>query len=166
MDRLQKRKMDKLTQKIEEEKRKGNFLQALQLHQELDALLRTEKTEIRMTLKDAMKDYSAEDRREMTTQVIIAIAIADMLNSATMDVESKFRKFGISGVPMMEELREVSKRLAKAVATIDSIGNELFSENYMDIVDSAETKVMSTLKNYINNELHKLLKRDNGGISK
>lgn len=121
-----------------------------------------------MTLKDAMAEYSVEDRREMTVEVITAVAVADMLNSVAIDVEDKLRRFGISGVPMMEELRKVSKKLAEVVRTIENVGNGVFTENYMDVVDNAEIHLMATLKNYVRNELQKLLlaPQRNGGDGK
>jgi hypothetical protein len=140
----------------------------MQLIRQRQDLLTVKETEVRMTLKDAMAEYSVEDRREMTVEVITAVAVADMLNSVAIDVEDKLRRFGISGVPMMEELRKVSKKLAEVVRTIENVGNGVFTENYMDVVDNAEIHLMATLKNYVRNELQKLLlaPQRNGGDGK
>lgn len=63
---------------------------------------------------------------------------------------------------MIEELRNISKKLADVVRTIDNVGNGIFIENYMDVVYDAEIHLMSTLKNYVGNELRKLLPKGGG----
>lgn len=168
MERELRRKLERLDRQIDEARRNRNYIRQMQLIRQRQDLLTVKETEVRMTLKDAMAEYSVEDRREMTVEVITAVAVADMLNSVAIDVEDKLRRFGISGVPMMEELRKVSKKLAEVVRTIENVGNGVFTENYMDVVDNAEIHLMATLKNYVRNELQKLLlaPQRNGGDGK
>lgn len=168
MERELRRKLERLDRQIDEAQRNHNYVRQMQLIRQRQDLLTVKETEVRMTLKDAMAEYSVEDRREMTVEVITAVAVADMLNSVAIDVEDKLRRFGISGVPMMEELRKVSKKLAEVVRTIENVGNGVFTENYMDVVDNAEIHLMATLKNYVRNELQKLLlaPQRNGGDGK
>lgn len=165
MERELKRKLERLDRQIDEALRNRNYVRQMQLIRQRKDLLTVKETEVRMTLKDAMAEYSVEDRREMTVEVITAVAVADMLNSVTIDVEERFKRFGITSVPMVEELRNVSKKLADVVRTIENVGNDVFTENYMDVVDNAEIHLMSTLKNYVRNELHKLLPKSQTSVS-
>lgn len=162
MNRDVKRKLERIDRQIAEAQNKRNYVRQMQLLQQRRQLLAPSRTEERMTLKDAMAEYSVEDRREMTVEVITAVAVADMLNSVTIDVEEKLRKYGIAGVPMLEELRNISKRLGDVVRTIDNVGDGVFTENYIEVVDDAEIHLLSTLKNYVGNELRKLLPRKGG----
>lgn len=97
------RQIAKLNKKIEEAKKRGEYIQAMQFAQEREKLISLQLMPTKVTLKDALYEHTREERMEMTTQIIIAISIADILVSATMDIEEKFRQFGIIGVPMMEE---------------------------------------------------------------
>lgn len=108
------------------------------------------------TLYDCIADRPLEERREATTRVIYAIATADLLYSATMDVEEYLRKeFGIADIPLMEHLRGIVEQLRKVVKSIDDVGSGMFSEHYAEVVDEIETKYESTMKNYILNRLLK-----------
>lgn len=156
----------KLDKKIAEAKRTGQFIQALRLSQEREKLVDLKIVSTRVTLKEAFDKQSREQRMEMTTQVIIAVAISDILVSATMDIEQKFRQFGISGIPMMKEIRGITKQLANVVHTIDAPGVNILSETYIDVADRVEEKVMDTLKEYIYDEMHKVLQSLNDGEAK
>lgn len=158
MTREQRRKIEKLDKKIAEAILHQNFIRHIELMNERSKLLEQESAETHSTLKDIMQNYSSDDRIEMTIQVIIAVVISDILLSATMDVESKMKKFGISGVSMMADLREICKKLSNTVHTIDAVGNKIFSENYIEVADAVEEKVLNMVKNFVSNELHKNLK--------
>ena len=158
MTREQRRQLEKLDKRIAEAIRQKNFMRQLELTKERNKLLEPQKFKTRVTLKDMMANYSSDDRIEMTIQVIIAVVISDILLSATMDVESKMKKFGISGVPMMADLREICRKLAATVRTIDAVGSSIFSENYADVADVVEEKVLDIVKNLVSEELHNNLK--------
>lgn len=158
MTREQKRQLEKLDNKIAEAIRQNNFMRQLELMKERNKLLESQRVKTRVTLKDMMANYSSDDRIEMTIQVIIAVVISDILLSATMDVESKMKKFGISGLPMMANLREICKKLSATVHTIDAVGSSIFSENYADVADVVEEKVLDMVKNLVSEELHNNLK--------
>ena len=158
MTREQKRQLEKLDNKIAEAIRQNNFMRQLELMKERNKLLESQRVKTRVTLKDMMANYSSDDRIEMTIQVIIAVVISDILLSATMDVESKMKKFGISGLPMMANLREICKKLSATVHTIDAVGSSIFSENYADVADAVEEKVLDMVKNLVSEELHNNLK--------
>lgn len=158
MTREQKRQIEKLENKIAEAIRHKNFIKQIELVKEKEKILSVERTKQRTTLNDIMSKYSSEDRIEMTTQVIMAVVISDILLSATMDVESKMKKFGISGLPMMKELRDICKRLSSVIRTIDSVDSNIFSENYTDVADYVEEQTLSLVKNLVSDELHKNLK--------
>ena len=158
MTREQKRQLEKLDNKIAEAIRQNNFMRQLELMKERNKLLESQRVKTRVTLKDMMANYSSDDRIEMTIQVIIAVVISDILLSATMDVESKMKKFGISGLPMMTNLREICKKLSATVHTIDAVGSSIFSENYADVADVVEEKVLDMVKNLVSEELHNNLK--------
>ena len=158
MTREQKRQLEKLDNKIAEAIRQNNFMRQLELMKERNKLLESQRVKTRVTLKDMMANYSSDDRIEMTIQVIIAVVISDILLSATMDVESKMKKFGISGLPMMSNLREICKKLSATVHTIDAVGSSIFSENYADVADVVEEKVLDMVKNLVSEELHNNLK--------
>lgn len=159
MTREQRRKIEKIDKKIAEAIRQKNFIRHVELMNERNKLLsESQKVKTNTTLKDIMANYSSSDRIEMTTQVIMAVVISDILLSATIDVESKMKKFGISGVPMLSDLREICKKLSDTVHTINAVGSKIFSENYMKIADEVEMKVLNMVKNLVSNELHKNLK--------
>jgi hypothetical protein len=161
MNRDQKKALKRIDDKIAKAKERGNYIETVRWMQEREKLFALERTEVRTTLKEALKDHTPEERREATVEVIYAVAVADLLYGATMDVESTLRKkFGIGGLPMMEELRSIVKKLQQTVKTIDDVGSQLFSYNYAEIVEGIETKVEATIKNYIHNEIQRSAKRD------
>ena len=156
MNRQQTRELARLEEKIAKCKASNDYIRLSQLTTERDRIIEAMKSRQQITLKDAMEKYTPEERREATMQVIYAVAVADILHSATMDVEQTLKKrFGIAGLPMMEELRDVVRRLGEVVKTIDKVGMMSFSVNYADVVEEIEMKCEKTMKNYIYNEMMK-----------
>lgn len=126
------------------------------LKQEANRLKQAEQERIQTTLLDCLSDRTLEERNEATTRVIYAIATADLLYGATMEVEEYLRKeFGIVDIPLMDHLRDIVEQLRKVVKSIDDVGCAIFSEHYADVVDEVETKYEATMKNYILNRLLK-----------
>lgn len=165
MNRQQQKAVKRLDEKIAKAKASNNIIKVMQLTAEREKLFEAEKTEQRTTLKEALirAGFSEQDRREATVEIIYAVATADLLYGATMEVEGNLRKkFGIQSVPVLDEMRAIVKRLWAIVKSIDDVGSELFSSNYADIVTDIETKYEATLKNYIHNEIIKSSKVING----
>lgn len=160
MDRQLQKQIARIDEKIAKAKASNNLFKVIQLTKERNKLLEPQVIEQRMTLKQALKSYSQEERNKATAEVIYTVATADLLYSATMTVEETLRKkFGI-GLPMLEEMRDIVKRLWGIVKTIDAVGNEIFSCSYADIVTEVETKYEATMMNYIRNEIMKYTKQN------
>ena len=154
-----------LREKITFCQRKGDFVGVVKHQKELDALTRSELVKVRTTLLDCIRDHTPEERREVTTRIIYAIAIADILGSAIGDVEFYMRdKFGIVEISLMDDLRKAVALLQRAVKSIDDVGSEFFSENYMNIVDELEMKYEATLKNATLNRLLKAARAKEGDV--
>lgn len=160
MDRQLRKQIAKIDEKIAKAKASNNLFKVIQLTAEKNKLLEPKVIEQRMTLKQALESYSQEERNKATAEVIYTVATADLLYSATMTVEETLRKkFGI-GLPMLEDMRDIVKRLWNVVKTIDAVGNEIFSCSYADIVTEVETKYEATMMNYIHNEIMKYTKQN------
>ena len=156
MNRAQERKLKKLEEKIEIAKRNGNYVQHLVLLKEREKLFEAKRVEVRQSLKDAMQDYTSDKRREMTKNIIVAVVMSDIMVSATMDIEECFRKYGMSSVPMLSDIRNICNKFKDVVATINNVHNDLFTERYMEVADEVEEKVMKTLKEYITESVMKM----------
>lgn len=156
MNRAQERQLKKLEEKIEIAKRNGNYVQHLTLLKEREKLFEAKRVEVRQSLKDAMQDYTSDRRREMTKNIIVAVVMSDIMVSATMDIEECFRKYGMSSVPMLSDIRNTCNKFKDVVATINNVHNDLFTERYMEVADEVEEKVMKTLKEYITESVMKI----------
>lgn len=156
MNRAQERQLKKLEEKIEIAKRNGNYVQHLALLKEREKLFEAKRVEVRQSLKDAMQDYTSDKRREMTKNIIVAVVMSDIMVSATMDIEECFRKYGMSSVPMLSDIRNTCNKFKDVVATINNVHNDLFTERYMEVADEVEEKVMKTLKEYITESVMKI----------
>lgn len=160
MNRHYKRKLERLEKEIEKANKSENYILWIKLLKERNALVKelteVQRVEIPMTLKNALKDYSPEERRELTTQIIMVVAIADILKTSTQDIEDKFREFGISSISICNQLRKISNSLADVIETIEKVNNEFFTQRYIEVVDDIEEHVNNTLKNYIFDEIHKI----------
>ena len=156
MNRTQERQLKKLQEKIDIAKRNNNYVQYLALLKEREKLFSVERVEVRQTLKDAMQDYTPEKRREMTKNIIVAVVMSDIMVSATMDIEERFRKYGMSSVPMLSDIRDTCNKFKKVVATINNVHNDLFMDRYIEVADEIEEKVMKTLKEYITESVMKM----------
>ncbi len=156
MNRTQERQLKKLQEKIDIAKRNNNYVQYLALLKEREKLFAVERVEVRQTLKDAMQDYTPEKRREMTKNIIVAVVMSDIMVSATMDIEERFRKYGMSSVPMLSDIRDTCNKFKKVVATINNVHNDLFMDRYIEVADEIEEKVMETLKEYITESVMKM----------
>lgn len=161
MNPQEKKQLKRIDAKIAEAKRKGDYVTQIKLMQERKRMTELHVVKVQTTLRQLLKDYTQEERQEATTRIVYAIAIADMLYGATMEVEESLRnKFNIAGVNVLDELRGVVKRLHKVVKSIDDLGSEVFSDHYMEIVDEIETKYEATMKNFIFNRLMKAARED------
>ena len=153
---MQEKRLNRLEEKIEIAKHNGNYVQHLHLLKEREKLFAVERVEVRQTLKDAMQDYTPEKRREMTKNIIVAVVMSDIMVSATMDIEERFRKYGMSSVPMLSDIRDTCNKFKKVVATINNVHNDLFMDRYIEVADEIEEKVMETLKEYITESVMKM----------
>lgn len=156
MNRTQERQLKRLQEKIDIAKRNNNYVQYIALLKEREKLFAVERVEVRQTLKDAMKEYTTDKRMEMTKNIIVAVVMSDIMVSATMDIEERFRKYGMSSVPMLSDIRDTCNKFKKVVATINNVHNDLFMDRYIEVADEIEEKVMKTLKEYITESVMKI----------
>lgn len=156
MTKEQKRALRRIDDKIDKAKAARNMVKVMQLAAERRQILEQRRTEERMTMQEALKDYTPKERHEATTEVIYAVATADILYGAVMDVESRMRnKYGIDELPICKRLKQLVQELHNIVKTIDDTGSDYFSSYYADVVYEIETKYEMTLKNFIYNEIQK-----------
>lgn len=156
MNRQQLRELKRLDEKISKAKTNNDIMRLSRLMAEREKLLSADKKELKMTLKDAMVDYSVEDRREMTVDIVCAVAIADMLWGVTLELNDKFKKkLNLKDTPILTELQEICDRLKRLVKTIDNVNNEVFSTRYMEIVDEIETELNADYKESVFKKFYK-----------
>lgn len=149
------RLLERLTLKLQKAVSNGNYLEQMKFHRQIEELKAEEKKVQQTTLFQVLKDYTPEERRKMTVKMITAVSISDMLLSATLDIESAFRELGIIDVPILREIKEISRSCRKVVSTISQVHNTFLDEHYCDVTDEIEAKVVPMLKNYIMNEMNK-----------
>lgn len=155
------RKIAELKAKIGEAQKRWDLARVVQYQKELSELTKVEIVKTRTTLLDCIKEQTPEERREVTTRIIYTIAIGDILWSAIGDVEEYMRtKFGITEISVTEQLKQAMKLLQNAVKSIDDVGSDFFSENYMNIVEELEQMYGATLKNATLNKLLKAARMD------
>lgn len=142
-----KKKLDK---KIAEAAAKGDFIRQIRFMKEKQELDKKHIEEVKSSLASCLSDYTDQERREATVEIVYTIALADILSGAIMDVLGLFKKrFDIDEVPMLKKMAQTAKTYQEVVKTIDDIGSEIFSNKYMDIVDEVEMMCNATLKNSI-----------------
>lgn len=149
------RELKRLQTKLQDAVEKANYIEQMKIKAKIDELVNEEKRSQQTTLFQALKDYTPEKRREMTVKMITAVSMSDMLLSATLDIEEAFRQLGITEVPVLNEVKDISKRCRKIVSTINAVHNSFLDEHYCDVTDEIEAKVVPMLKNYIINEMNK-----------
>lgn len=149
------RELKRLQTKLQDAIEKANYIEQMKIKAQIDELVNEEKRSQQTTLFQALKDYTPEKRREMTVKMITAVSMSDMLLSATLDIEEAFRQLGITEVPVLNEVKDISKRCRKIVGTINAVHNTFLDEHYCDVTDEIEAKVVPMLKNYIMNEMNK-----------
>jgi DNA primase catalytic subunit len=149
------RLLERLTLKLQKAVSDGNYLEQMKFHRQIEELKAEEKKVQQTTLFQVLKDYTPEERRKMTVKMITAVSISDMLLSVTLDIESAFRELGIIDVPILREIKEISRSCRKVVSTISQVHNTFLDEHYCDVTDEIEAKVVPMLKNYIMNEMNK-----------
>lgn len=142
-----KRKLDK---KIKEAAAKGDLVRHAHLLKEKKELEKLELVKVQSTLAECMSDYKPEQRKEATIEVVYTIAIADILSGAIMDVLGLLKsKYGILDIPMLSKMDQIAKYYQEVVKSIDSLGSEIFSYKYMDVVEEVEKLCKTTLKETI-----------------
>lgn len=156
MDNKTKRKIAEIDEEIIRAKKSHNYVDALRLINKrktiLDAEIKSEQT----TLLEVIKDYSSEERREMTLNMITAVVGSDILLSTVIDIEEKFKELGIIEVPVLSNIKKITRELRNIISTIHNVHNDFLDENYCEVCDSIEEKYSLTLKNYIFNEVQEL----------
>lgn len=154
MDNKTKRKIAEIDEEIVRARKSYNYVGVLRLEDKkraiLDAAIKSEQT----TLLEVIKDYSPEERRKMTLNMITAVVGSDILLSTV--IEEKFKELGIIEVPVLSNIKKITKELRNVVSTIHNVHNDFLDENYCEVCDSIEEKYSLTLKNYIFNEVQKL----------
>ena len=149
------RELKRLQTKLQDAIEKCHYIEQMKIKAQINELVNDEKRSQQTTLFQALKDYTPDKRREMTVKMITAVSMSDMLLSATLDIEDAFRKLGIIDVPVLNEVKDISKRCRKIVSTINAVHNSFLDEHYCDVTDEIEAKVVPMLKNYIMNEMNK-----------
>ena len=155
MDNKTKRKLAEIDKEITMAKNSYNYVGAMQLIAKRKAILDAEIKSEQTTLLEVIKDYSPEERRKMTLNMITAVVGSDILLSTVIDIEEKFKELGIIEVPVLSNIKKITKELRNVVSTIHNVNNDFLDENYCEVCDSIEEKYSFTLKNYIFNEVQK-----------
>ena len=149
MESSKQRKIAKLEMKARMADSRREYIKALSYRKEIQKLLTPQLVRQRVSLQEATKSCSREDKDKFVLLMIESVVICDLLNEVVMEVEAQMKTIGIVNVDMLNEMRSVSKRLSSFVKTIDDIHDDTFSDNYMEMVDVIEQNTLPKLKEYI-----------------
>lgn len=153
-----------LKDKIHFCQRRADFVGVVKYTKELQALEKAEDDSLYKSLSQCMGNITPDEKIEVTMRLISVVAIADILSGAIGDLKTYMRdRFNIRDIKLVNELQKAFEILQNCVGSIDRVGKEFFSENYMNIVDELETMYGATLKNAA---LNKLLKSAKGPSKK
>lgn len=144
-----KRKIAKLEAKARMADSRREYIKALSYRKEIQKLITPALVRQKVSLQEATKSCSREDKDKFVLLMIESVVICDLLNEVVMEVEAQMKTIGIVNVDMLNEMRSVSKRLSSFVKTIDDIHDDTFSDNYMEMVDVIEQNTLPKLKEYI-----------------
>ena len=144
-----KRKIAKLEAKARMADSRREYIKALSYRKEIQKLITPALVRQKVSLQEATKSCSREDKDKFVLLMIESVVICDLLNEVVMEVEAQMKTIGIVNVDMLSEMRNVSKRLSSFVKTIDDIHDDTFSDNYMEMVDVIEQNTLPKLKEYI-----------------
>lgn len=109
MDSKTKRKLAEIDKEIVMAKNSYNYVGAMQLIAKRKAILDAEIKSEQTTLLEVIKDYSPEERRKMTLNMITAVVGSDILLSTVIDIEEKFKELGIIEVPVLSNIKKITK---------------------------------------------------------
>lgn len=92
-------------------------------------------------------------------RLISVVALADILSGAVGDLKTYMRdRFNIRDIKLVTQLEHAFGILQECVGSIDRVGKDFFSENYMNIVDELETMYGASMRNAALNRLLKSAK--------
>lgn len=158
------RKIAELQAKIREATLKWDYVSATKYKKELAKIKQSEDDDNRRKLSEHMSNFAPDAKLEATLRLISVVVHGDILSNAIGDFKMYMRdKFGVYDISIIEDMEKAFKILQNAVASIDRVGKDFFSENYMNIVDELETMYGATLRN---TALNKLLKSARSGSKK
>lgn len=148
--------INRLKDKIHFCQRRADFVGVVKYTKELNAMLQEEDDAQYKSLSECMGNITRDEKLEVTLRLISVVAIADILSGEIGDLKTYMRdRFNIRDIKLVNQLEEAFRILQNAVASIDRVGKDFFSEGYMNIVDELETMYGATLRNAA---LNKLLK--------
>ena len=130
MDSKTKQKLSEIDEEIFRARKSYNYVGVLRLMDKRKAILDAEIKSEQTTLLEVIKDYSPEERRKMTLNMITAVVGSDILLSTVIDIEEKFKELGIIEVPVLSNIKKITKELSNVVSTIHKVNNDLLDENY------------------------------------
>ena len=128
MDNKTKRKLAEIDKEITMAKNSYNYVGAMQLIAKRKAILDAEIKSEQTTLLEVIKDYSPEERRKMTLNMITAVVGSDILLSTVIDIEEKFKELGIIEVPVLSNIKKITKELRNVVSTIHNVHNDFLTK--------------------------------------
>lgn len=138
---------------------RADFVGVIKYTKELEAMQREEDDGLYKSLSQCMGNITTDEKMEVTMRLISVVAIADILSGAIGDLKTYMRdRFNIRDIKLVNELEKAFEILQNCVGSIDRVGKEFFSNNYMDIVEELETMYGATLKNAALNMLLKSAK--------
>lgn len=165
--KAQRKRDDKirlLKEKIHFCQRRNDFVGVVKYTNELNAMQQEEDDTNRKRLSVCMGNATTDEKLETTLRLISVIVLGDILSGAIGDFKAYMRdKFNIYDISVIEDMEKAFKILQNAVASIDRVGKEFFSDNYMNIVDELETMYGASMRN---TALNKLLKSAKGPSKK
>lgn len=158
-ERKREDKIQQLKEKIHFCQRRADFVGVVKYTKELNAMQQAEDDGLYKSLSQCMGNITTEEKMEVTMRLISVVAIADILSGAIGDLKTYMRdRFNIRDIKLVNELEKAFGILQNCVGSIDRVGKEFFSNNYMEIVDELETMYGATLKNAALNMLLKSAK--------
>lgn len=153
-----------LKDKISFCQRRADFVGVIKYTKELNAMQQEDDDSLYKSLSECMGNITRDEKLEVTMRLISVVALGDILSGAIGDFKAYMRdKYNVCDINIIDDMDRAFKVLQHAVGSIDRVGKEFFSENYMNIVDELETQFGATLRNAA---LNKLLKSAKGPSKK
>lgn len=148
-------RIENLQRKYRQYMSKGDYARAMQVARQIEEIQEQKQLE-RQPLTETLS--TAEQRNQVTYDLIPIIVLTDILYGRVMDYEAKLKKLGIYDMELLNDIKSTVSTCKKVVTTIDTIGNAKLSEHYANLTDDIENSIMPAFLNQIYTLIAKRIK--------